>query len=68
MNLVEHITEQIATYNATEITANNLEYLMGIRKSLSYNAYLLGLDVARAKRKLESAKAQRKIQFFKSQN
>ena len=66
MTLIENITEQLATYNAMEISADNLQYLMGIRKSLSYNAYLLGLDVARSKRKLESVKAQRKIQFFKS--
>ena len=66
MTLIENITEQLATYNAMEVSAENLQYLMGIRKSLSYNAYLLGLDVARSKRKLESVKAQRKIQFFKS--
>jgi len=66
MTLIETITEQIATYNATDISAENLDYLMGIRKNLSYNAYLLGLDTARAKRQLETIKAQRKIKYFKS--
>lgn len=65
MTLIEHITEQVATYNAMEIIPTNLEYLMGIRKNLSYNAYLLGKDTARAKKQMEAIKAQRKIKYFK---
>lgn len=66
MTIIEEINEQIESYHNIEIAAHNLEFIMGIRKSLSIKAYHLGVLSAKAKRQSETSIAQRKIKFFKS--
>jgi hypothetical protein len=63
MNITDKITSIIETYHATTIEANNLAYLMGMRKELSVYAFELGISTAKYKRLLEETKAQRKSKF-----
>ena len=67
MSRIDKITELIADYNHTDITANNMNYLMTLRKDLSSIAFFFGKDVANLKRDLEQCKAQRKIDFYRIQ-
>jgi hypothetical protein len=67
MNRIDKITELIADYNHTDITALNMNYLMTLRKDLSTLAFFFGKDVANLKRDLEQCKAQRKIDFYRIQ-
>ena len=67
MSRIDKITEFIADYNHTDITANNMNYLMRLRKDISTVAFFFSKDVAVLKRDLEQCKAQRKIDFYRMQ-
>jgi hypothetical protein len=62
------ITELIEEYRAAETVADNLDYLMSIRKELAIEAFLFSKDIAEVKSCLEQAKAQRKIDFYTMQS
>ena len=64
--ITDKITETIKDYHVTTIEAHNLNHLMNIRKTLSVQAYELGVITAKYKRTLEEVKAQRKIAFAKA--
>ena len=67
MSRIDKITELIADYHNTDITANNMNSLMILRKDLSSIAFFFGKDVANLKRDLEQCKAQRKVDFYRIQ-
>ncbi len=67
MSRIDKITELIADYNHTDITAPNMNYLMRLRKDLSSVAFFFGKDVANLKREIEHCKAKRKIDFYRIQ-
>lgn len=62
------ITELILEYRSAETSAENLDYLMSIRKELAIEAFLFSKELAETKRQLEQAKAQRKIDFYTMQS
>ena len=68
MSHIEKITELIEEYRAAETVADNLDYLMSIRKELAIEAFLFSKDIAEVKSCLEQAKAQRKIDFYTMQS
>ena len=55
-------------YRAAETVAENLDYLMSIRKELAIEAFLFSKELAETKQLLEQAKAQRKIDFYTMQS
>lgn len=68
MNHIEKLTELIEEYRSAETVADNLDYLMSIRKELAIEAFLFSKDIAEVKSCLEQAKAQRKIDFYTMQS
>lgn len=68
MEQVDKITELIEEYRAADTVAENLDYLMSIRKELAIEAFLFSKDIAEVKSCLEQAKAQRKIDFYTMQS
>ena len=66
--MIEKITELIEEYRSADTVAENLDYLMSIRKELAIEAFLFSKELAETKQLLEQAKAQRKVDFYTMQS
>ena len=66
--MIDKITELIEEYRSADTIAENLDYLMSIRKELAIEAFLFSKELAETKQLLEQAKAQRKVDFYTMQS